>query len=102
VNSVTETGVQTGEPDAYLDNALLQRKKFSEAEVELKNATLEDPGNAEWQALLGYSLFKQKRYADLAGTEGRGDTRAREYEIQGNSEGIGKPGKPVSRSLNDT
>lgn len=66
VNPVTETGVQTGELHAYLGNALLQRKKFSEAEIELKNATLEDPDNAEWQAFLGYSLFKQKRYAEAS------------------------------------
>ncbi|MFN2516793.1 MAG: tetratricopeptide repeat protein [Pyrinomonadaceae bacterium] len=64
--SVTAIAVQTGALHAYLGNALLQRKKFSEAEIELKNATLEDPDNAEWQALLGYSLFKQKRYAEAS------------------------------------
>ncbi|MFN2492825.1 MAG: tetratricopeptide repeat protein [Pyrinomonadaceae bacterium] len=61
-----DTGVRYGEVQAFLGNSLLQRSKFSEAEVELKNATREDPDNAEWQALLGFSLFKQKKYAEAS------------------------------------
>jgi Flp pilus assembly protein TadD len=66
VTSVTETERQSGVLHAYSGNALLQRNKFSEAEIELKKATVEEPDNAEWQALLGYSLFKQKRYAEAS------------------------------------
>jgi predicted Zn-dependent protease len=66
VSSVAETGRQSGVLHAYSGNALLQRNKFSEAEIELKQATAEEPDNAEWQALLGYSLFKQKRYAEAS------------------------------------
>lgn len=66
VTSVTETGRESGVLHAYSGNALLRRNKFSEAEIELKKATVEEPDNAEWQALLGYSLFKQKRYAEAS------------------------------------
>jgi Flp pilus assembly protein TadD len=66
VTSVTGTGRQSGVLHAYSGNALLQRNKFSEAEIELKKATAEEPDNAEWQALLGYSLLKQKRYEEAS------------------------------------
>lgn len=66
VATLTETGRQSGVLHAYSGNALLQRNKFSEAEIELKKATAEEPDNAEWQALLGYSLLKQKKYAEAS------------------------------------
>jgi tetratricopeptide (TPR) repeat protein len=48
----------------YLGNALLYKKKWSEAEAELRKAIKQNPSNAQWYALLGWALLKQQKYDD--------------------------------------
>lgn len=57
---------ESSEAHAYLGNALLQAGMFAEAEAELRTATTGDSRNAQTYALLGYSYFQQKNYAEAS------------------------------------
>jgi Flp pilus assembly protein TadD len=56
--------LESAEAHAYLGNALLQAGMLAEAEVELRTATSENSKSAQSYALLGYSFFQQKKYAE--------------------------------------
>ena len=51
---------------AYLGDSLLQQGNLLEAGLEFGFATLEDPENAQWHALYGYTLFAQGKYSRAA------------------------------------
>jgi tetratricopeptide (TPR) repeat protein len=51
---------------AYLATAWLGQQRAREGERELLDAISMEPGQAQWRALLGYSLFLQNRYTDAA------------------------------------
>jgi tetratricopeptide (TPR) repeat protein len=55
---------ESAEAHQYLGNALLRAGLFAEAETELRLATTESYKNAQSYALLGYSFFQQKKYAE--------------------------------------
>ena len=55
---------ESAEAHQYLGNALLRAGLFAEAETELRLATTESYRNAQSYALLGYSFFQQKKYAE--------------------------------------
>jgi len=55
---------ESAEAHQYLGNALLRAGLFAEAQTELRLATTESYKNAQSYALLGYSFFQQKKYAE--------------------------------------
>lgn len=56
--------LESAEAHQYLGNALLRAGLFADAETELRLATTENYKNAQSYALLGYSFFQQKKYAE--------------------------------------
>ena len=52
-----------GQEQAYLGATLMQRGSYAEAEAALKKATVQNPENAEWWALLGAVQIEQRKYA---------------------------------------
>ena len=56
--------LESAEAHQYLGNALLRAGLFADAETELRLATTESYKNAQSYALLGYSFFQQKKYAE--------------------------------------
>lgn len=58
--------MQTAQAHQYLGNALVRAGLFAEAETELRLATTENSRNAQSYALLGYSFFQQKKFAEAS------------------------------------
>lgn len=67
VNSNRIRPSESAKAHQYLGNALLRAGLFAEAVTELRLATTEDYKNAQSYALLGYSFFQQKKYAEATG-----------------------------------
>jgi len=71
---------ESAEAHQYLGNALLRAGLFAEAETELRLATTESYKNAQSYALLGYSFFQQKKYAEAT------EALKKELELAPNTE----------------
>ena len=64
INANRTSLLESAEAHAYRGSALLQAGLFAEAEADLRLATSENYKNAQSYALLGYSFFQQKKYAE--------------------------------------
>lgn len=58
--------METAQAHEYLANALVRAGLFTEAETELRQATTVNSSNAQLYALLGYSFFQQKKFAEAS------------------------------------
>jgi Flp pilus assembly protein TadD len=52
-----------GQGQAYLGATLIQKGSYAQAEAALKKATVQNPENPEWWAMLGVAQIEQRKYA---------------------------------------